>query len=541
VRKLLQSSWWTGSVSRRIGLIMSMMLLLTGAQAIVSLRGLSTLNAQLDSTVSQQSHAAALVGGMLAESQRLADSARLAAAATTPAARDAALAQLQASKKALGEAVDQISAQLSDAPELQQALQEGFSSFVISGVKASRLIQAGRTSEAERELLVSFDPKLLAYVLMTINGVSEHTGHAVQNLANSGHQAHERTLALLIPILAAVALAIFLSHWLLRRTVIKPVRRVARAAEQLAQGTFDIDLTSAAADECGDMLHAMASLREQLSSMVQAISSAARSVATTADHLADGNQELASRTREQAHAFRRASQALESLNVMAQQSAAGAGRVNGDMQQALQSAQRGNTVIVQAVSTMQATAEASQRIAATVGVIDEIAFKTNILALNAAVEAARAGEHGRSFAVVAAEVRELAGRSALAAKEITALIGSSCEAVQRGSQLVGEAGTAMAAIVDRVQEATTQMTEISSASREQSQRATEVTRAMSDIDSGTRRNADMVSQAAAATETLRHEARSLTASVAEFSHQDQLPLAPAPQRAPDVLEVRRTA
>ena len=397
MRKLLQWSWWTGSVSRRIGVITVLTMALTAAVAAVSLRGLHTLNSELDRTVREQSQAAALVGAMLEESQRLSDSARLAAGAPTPEARDAALAQLEASKKALGERVDEISARLSNAPELQKALQEGFSSFVISAVKASRLIKAGRTADAERELLTAFDPQLLSYVLMTIRGISEHTERAVQAVAVTGHGAYNRTLGLLLPILVAMAAGMIVSHVLLRSTVIKPVQRVARAAEQLAQGTFDIDLTSTSRDECGDMLHAMASLRGQLASMIEAISSASSAVATTADSLADDNQDLSSRTNEQARAFREASQALEALNVMAHKSAEGARQVSNDMQQAFSSAQHGNSVILQAVATMQTSAEASRRIADTVGMIDEIAFKTNILALNAAVEAARAGEHGRSF------------------------------------------------------------------------------------------------------------------------------------------------
>jgi methyl-accepting chemotaxis protein len=508
-------------VSRRIGVITLLTMVLTAAVAGVSLRGLHALNSELDRTVVEQSQAAALVGAMLEESQRLSDSARLAASAPTPEARDAALAQLEASKKALGERVDEISARLSNAPELQKALQEGFSSFVISAVKASRLIKAGRTADAERELLTSFDPKLLAYVLMTVSGISEHTEHAVQAVATTGHGAYNRTLALLMPILIAAAAGMIVSHLLLRLTVIKPVQRVARAAEQLAEGKFDIDLTSTSKDECGHMLQAMASLRGQLATMIDAISSASQAVATTADHLAEDNHDLSSRTHEQARAFREASQALEALNVMAQKSAEGARQVSNDMQQAFGSAQRGNAVIVQAVATMQTTAEACRRIADTVGMIDEIAFKTNILALNAAVEAARAGEHGRSFAVVAAEVRELAGKSATAAKEIAALIGSSVDAVERGSKLVGEAGAAMETIVRQVRDAAGRMSDISTASREQSMRAGQVTNAMSEIDSGTQRNAGMVSQAAASTETLRSEARTLMSSVSEFSHQPE--------------------
>ena len=360
---------------------------------------------------------------------------------------------------------------------------------------------------------------------MTINGISEHTEHAVEAVAATGHGAYDRTLGLLLPILFAVAAGMVVSHLLLRWTVIKPVQRVARAAEQLAQGTFDIDLTSTSRDECGHMLHAMASLRGQLASMIDAISSASSSVATTADALAEDNHDLSSRTNEQARAFRDASQALEALNVMAQKSAEGARQVSNDMQQAFSSAERGNAVIVQAVATMQTTAEACRRIADTVGMIDEIAFKTNILALNAAVEAARAGEHGRSFAVVAAEVRELAGKSATAAKEIAALIDSSVVAVTQGSQLVGEAGAAMETIVRQVRDATGRMAEISAASREQSMRAGQVTNAMSEINSGTQRNAGMVSQAAASTETLRNEARALMSSVSEFSQQQHEPAA----------------
>lgn len=509
-------SWWTSAVSRRIGLIMSVSLLLTAALAIVSLRGLAALSAQLGVTVTQQEHAAVLVGQMLESSRQLSDSARRAAAATTPEERTAALADLDAAKKALGERVDRISAELEDAPELQAALRDGFSSFVISAVKASRLMQANRQADAERELLISFDPKLLAYVLMTISGVSQNTDKSVRAVAASGHATYDRTLKLLIPILLAVTIAAIMSLWLMRRTVVRPVRRVARAAELLAAGRFDVDLTTHAQDECGDMLRAMGVLRQQLSSLIDTISSASHSVACAADALADNNEEISGRTTAQAHAFRSASQALQSLNAMAQQSATSASAVNRDMQSAFSVAQQGKAVIEEVVSTMQATAEASRRIADTVGMIDEIAFKTNILALNAAVEAARAGEHGRSFAVVAAEVRELAGKSATAAKEIESLIADSNLTVATSSKLAAEAGVAIENIVRQVQTATSHMAEISRASQEQSRKADEVTSAMREIDAGTQHNADMVSQTAASTQALRGEAQNLIASVAGF-------------------------
>jgi methyl-accepting chemotaxis protein len=499
---------------------MFLVMLLTAGSALVSLRGLAALSGELDRTVTHQTQAAALVGQMLAESERLSSSARRAAAAGSEAERAAALAELEAAKKALGERVDEISAQLSSAPELQAALQEGFSTFVISAVKASRLLQAGRQADAERELLASFDPKLLNYVLMTVSGVSKNTENSVQAVAKSGKAAYERTLALLTPMLIAVALALVAGQWLLRHTVIRPMQRVARAAEQLAHGAFDTNLSTTSPDECGDMLRAMGKLREQLSSLIETMSSASHAVTATADELGEGNLALSESAEEQARACRDAAAAIESLNEMAQQSAASARNVSTDMQRAYDAALQGRTVVGQVVATMQATSAASRKIADTVGMIDEIAFKTNILALNAAVEAARAGEHGRSFAVVAAEVRELAGKSATAAKEITALIERSGETVDAAARLVSEAGVVIEGIVQQVRAASDRMAQISASSLEQSAKAGAVTSAMGEIDAGTRRNADMAAQASASTELLRNEARSLTASVVEFVHAD---------------------
>jgi methyl-accepting chemotaxis protein len=525
-RHIFSRHWWTSSVSRRIGLIIVMTVVLMLIAILFSMRGLSVLNRQLDHAVEQQSRAARLVGEMLQESQHLSDSARRAAAASTPEDRALALQELEASKKSLGERVDEISAQLNDAPELQTALREGFSSFVISAVKAGRLMQANRQQDAERELLNGFDPKLLSYVLMSVGGVTEHTERTVKSVAESGHAVYTRTLSILIPMLLAVVIAVVAGHWLLRRTVVKPVQRVAQAASLLARGQFDLDLSSDAHDECGEMLRAMTSLREQLAQMIGAIQATSASVAHTADELAGSNQDLSARTGDQAIAFRQASRALADLNSMARQSAQSAQRVSRDMQSAFGAAQEGRSVINDVASTMQATAEASRRIADTVGMIDEIAFKTNILALNAAVEAARAGEHGRSFAVVAAEVRALASKCAAAAKEITSLIAHSSETVTQGTKLVTRAGAAIENLVTQVQAAAARVDEISQASLDQSRRADEVTTAIAQIDAGTQQNAEMASDATHAMQSLLEEARALAASAAAFSKVDSAGGAP---------------
>jgi methyl-accepting chemotaxis protein len=500
-------------MGRRIGIIMFTTTALAAAVAVVSLLGLAALNAQLDHTVAEQTQAAALVEKMLEESRQLSEVVHVAARTENLEERTRALAQLETAKKALGERIDQISARLGDAPDLQTALQEGFSGFVISAVKASRLMQASRMQDANHELLTAFDPKLLNFVLMSVAGVSEHTAAAVKSVADSGQATYTRTLAILISILVITALAAAVGHWLL----IKPVRRMAHAAEQLARGQFDVDLDSSSTDEYGKMLYAMSVLRQHLASMIEAISSASQSVASTADQLTEGSQEISTHTHAQATTVREASRALTAINAMAKRSADHADRVNQDMQIAFRAAAEGNSVIEQVITTMRATSEASHKIADTVSMIDEIAFKTNILALNAAVEAARAGEHGRSFAVVAAEVRALASRSATAAKQIEALIAHSTGTVSSGSKLVAEAGIAIERIVQQVQTAANHMLDISKASQEQSRKIGEMTSSMSQIDAGTQHNASMALQAVALTETLRSEAQLLAASVGEFN------------------------
>lgn len=517
MKAMMSISWWTGSVSRQIGAILCVIIASTATVCLVSLHGMSSLNAQLDRTVERQSAAAQLVAAMLEESRHVSDHVRRAAAAPTPEERIAALADLDRAKQALGEKVDAISAQLSDAPELQAALQEGLSSFVISSVKAGRLLQAGRQQDAERELMTSFDPKLLAYVLMTVSGVSQHTDQSVKAVAVAGRSIYEQVTALLLAMIGVSLIATMTSIWLLRRRVVVPVRRVAHAAAQLAAGNFELDLATLARDECGDMLRAMTVLRERLAAIIGTSRSASQSVSEAAATLADRNHDISSRSGSQAEALREASRAIESLNAMAQRSAQDARQVSNDMRSACAAADRGQQVINEVASTMQASAAASLKITNTVDTIREIAFKTNILALNAAVEAARAGEHGRSFAVVASEVRALAGKCAAAAREIEAMIGESTQTVQQGSRLVADAGHAVRELVEQVKGASERMAAISASSSDQSARAGEVTVTIAGIDTTTQHNLDIVAAAVASTDVLKNEAHALAESIAAFT------------------------
>jgi methyl-accepting chemotaxis protein len=333
------------------------------------------------------------------------------------------------------------------------------------------------------------------------------------------------TLALAFGGLLAAAL-------LLARRMTGPMDKAVALAEHLAEGDLRARVTPTGNDETVRLMAAMARMQQNIADIVRNVQQNAESVATASAQIAQGNNDLSGRTEQQASALEETAASMEELSSTVRQNADNARQGNQLAHNASTVAIRGGEVVGQVVDTMKGINDASRRIADIIGVIDGIAFQTNILALNAAVEAARAGEQGRGFAVVASEVRSLAGRSAEAAKEIKGLISDSVQRVEQGTALVDQAGVTMTEVVASIRRVTDIMGEISAASTEQSQGVAQVGEAVTQMDQATQQNAALVEQSAAAAESLNTQAQQLVRAVAVFKLAHGAESRAAPLRAP---------
>ena len=315
--------------------------------------------------------------------------------------------------------------------------------------------------------------------------------------------------------LAAVALGILVA-WNIARSIQRPVERAVRIAERIAHGELDNTIEDVGGGEIGRLLDAISSMQHRLRSLVADIRDAAVNIETASSEVASGNMDLSQRTEHAAARLQETASSLGQLVENLRHSAEAAEQANGLAGSAAVVAQRGGAAVTQVVTTMGEINHSSKRIADIIGVIDGIAFQTNILALNAAVEAARAGDAGRGFAVVAGEVRALAQRSASAAKEIKYLIDDSLSHVTAGARFVQSAGATMTDIVASVEKVSTLMGEGAVESITQSERIHRINHAIVELDHATQQNAALVEEGAAAAAGLRDQARRLLELVSTF-------------------------
>jgi methyl-accepting chemotaxis protein len=339
-----------------------------------------------------------------------------------------------------------------------------------------------------------------------------------QSLAAFDAQSRRAMLSMGVVCAAALAIAL-LAAWRLARGITQPLWRALALAQRVARGDLGAEQAqawNAGQDETGQLLAALHAMRASLASTVSAVRSGADTVSVASDEIAGGNADLSVRTESQAGALQQAASSMEALTATVRTNASHAQQASQLALSASQIAAQGSAAMTGAVATMRHIRADAHRIMDIIGVIDGIAFQTNILALNAAVEAARAGEQGRGFAVVAGEVRALAQRSAGAAREIKTLIGGAVERIDAGGALVDTAGATMPRIETAVRQVEDYMRDIVDASRRQSDGIAQVGQVIARMDDMTQQNAALVEQAAAAAASLHQQAQALAAAAAVF-------------------------
>ncbi|MEA3086179.1 MAG: hypothetical protein QOC89_3876 [Paraburkholderia sp.] len=376
---------------------------------------------------------------------------------------------------------------------------------------------------------------LLAALIRATDAYADYTHGRQEQIVNeyTAHYESQRNL-LIATCLIALGLAVS-ACVVITRAVTGPLRLAIDVARTVSEGDLRTRITVEGNDETSKLLSALREMNERLTAIVGRVRDSSTSIAGAARQIAAGNMDLSQRTEQQAASLQETASSMEELTSTVKQNADNAQQGSMLAANASTVAQKGSKVVDQVVNTMHDISDSSTRIADITGIIEGIAFQTNILALNAAVEAARAGEQGRGFAVVASEVRSLAQRSSSAAKEIKDLIANSVDKIRDGSALAGEAGKTMAEVTQAVARVTDIMSEIAAASTEQSRGIEQVNLAITQMDNVTQQNAALVEEAAAASRSMEDQGEQLNEAVAFFQVKDAAPVvvaAPARREAP---------
>ena len=495
------------------GLICAMLVLMI----VMSNAMLARTNAGTAEIVHNRMPRIALTNRMQAEINDIAIALRNMLLTENAADHERQVRDIMTSRASMDGILDQLEDALADpkAVDLLARMNKEAAQYAVGQDTIIKQIAAGET-EAARVLLTE-DLRPLLVRLKQATAEQTALQNEIANRAAQDAEATYRRTSMLMWGLGGLALALAAAvAWWITRSITQPLGRALAMANTVAAGDLTGRTDVSTRDETGQLLRALQTMNDNLARTVGTVRVGTDTIAVAAGQVAVGSQDLSGRTEQQASALEEAASSMEELTATVRQNADNARQANVLAEAASGVAARGGAVIEQVVGTMDAIHAASGRITDIIGVIDGIAFQTNILALNAAVEAARAGEQGRGFAVVASEVRNLAQRSAAAAREIKGLIGDSSAKVADGSKLVNQAGATMQEIVDSVRRVTDIMTEISAASQEQTQGIEQLNEVVMQMDEGTQQNAALVEEAAAAAAALREQSTRLAQAVSAF-------------------------
>ena len=518
--------------------------------AVLGVTGLRSLNADLKWIVEDRHSKTEQLHAIIDEVDAVSIAVRNALLADE-AGRAPHLARVTQGREALSgrlAALDETFASADDRGKLlQQSLHSENAAYTFELIKLTRALSSGNAQLALGLLHSGLQPKFETY-MAALRALNTHEALLMQRAQQNAAVSYERGRDWIGAMLGLAIVLTAVLAWALTRSIVRPLRSAVSVAQRVADGDLTVQVQAGGRDETGQLLKALSQMTQNLRTLVGEVAGGAYTVSDTSAQIAQGNVDLSQRTEEQASTLEETASSLEELTSTVTQNADNARQASQLAVGASEVARKGGLAVGQVVATMSGISESSRKIADIIGVIDSIAFQTQILALNAAVEAARAGEQGRGFAVVAAEVRNLAQRSAAAAKQIKTLIGDSVDKVDTGTRLVDAAGKTMEEIVGAVKQVTDLIAEIAAASQEQSAGIGQVNTAVTQMDQVVQQNASLVEEATAATDSMKDQAGSLLAMVSRFRlgserAADAVPMVPVLTAAvkPAAIRVRPAA
>ena len=529
------------SIGKRLALGFGVVIFLLLTLAALSYLRISNLNGEVGGLVDTRYPKTVAANNIKSDANEATRSMLNVLIMTDPSQISKELANIDTRNAAAAKALGELSRSASN-PKEQAILKqiELLRTKFIPGQKTFvGLINENLKDDAMVKFMFSLRPQQTRY----FNELDKYIAFQNAEMIQSGQDASaltSRTQFMIMVLALVAALLSLVVAVLATRSITTPLREAVIVAQRVANGDLSSDILVNSADETGQMMASLKHMNESLIKIVAEVRSGTVSIAEASAEIASGNLDLSSRTEQQANSLGATSRSMRELTDTVQQNADNARQANQLATKASEVAARGGSVVSRVVDTMGSITASSKKIVDIIGVIDGIAFQTNILALNAAVEAARAGEQGRGFAVVASEVRNLAQRSAGAAKEIKALIGDSVDKVREGSLLVEQAGVTMEEVVSSVRRVTDIMGEITSASQEQSAGIAQVNTTILEMDETTQQNAALVEEAAAAAGSMQEQAANLARVVSVFKL-DHAPVAPQPQRSTQQLPSKQLA